>query len=169
MNCCPGIWKATYLKRSRTPSSESSYWTYFFVLNWLFSRKNNKACKFPWIVWRKDWYCSVEPRDLQLSPARPSVNTRQRIVMEVCVLWQVREMSNQDSKWNQQIPEGGWSGHRLNILSFMIERATSTGEISQGFLAKNNMKPTFLSQPVRNFSPPVTFLALKMEGLHSYS
>lgn len=59
--------------------------------------------------------------------------------------------------------------HRLNILSFMIEGATLTGEISQGFLAKNNMKSTCLSQPMRIFSPPVAFLALKMEGLHSCS
>lgn len=51
----------------------------------------------------------------------------------------------------------------------MIERATLTGEINQGFLAKNNMKPTCLSQPVRNFSPPVAFLALKKEELHSGS
>lgn len=95
--------KGYNLKWLRTLSFETSYWTFFFVLHWLFSRRRNKAYKCPRIVWRTDYSCSIGTTD---APTRPSQNVRQGIVLEVSpASASMNEESGQ--QLNLKVPKGG--------------------------------------------------------------
>lgn len=65
-----------------------------FRLNWLFSRRKEKAWEFPGIIWREDWSYSTDTLGLQMTPMRPLPNNWQRIVVEVS------EHSGRQGKWS---------------------------------------------------------------------
>lgn len=69
--------KGYNLKWLRTLSFETSYWTFFFVLHWLFSRRRNKAYKCPRIVWRTDYSCSIGTCGLQMPQEDKTFTERQ--------------------------------------------------------------------------------------------